>query len=287
MNVYCENALRCGAVIFVYFLPYTVMEIFTEGGLVMFRIKLPGKKNTGQPGTYYDNWSNYYQSNHNMPKRLVERKGRRGLFTRIAVTVLLLVILLVAGEIQLPAGRQVRESVRYLLTAEWNFEPLLQGAVRVASQIVNWDNPMFNNWPYMEVTKNVVSEEFWVPVSGKVVREFGWSEDPLDGLKRFHPGVDINAEPGTPVRAVMDGQVVRVGKDSRLGEYILLNHGSGTYTMYAGIKGILLKEGQWVLAGQEIAEVGEHGDVPGGGLHFELREKDELVNPLNCLHTGR
>lgn len=259
----------------------------------MFRIKWPRKnKNNGNPDNYSDNWSDYYQSYYpNTNRKPVGRKGRRSILARTAVTVLLLVILLAVREMQFPIGRQVRDNVRYLLTAEWNFEPLLQGAVRVASQIVNWDNPVFNSWPNAGPARpvigdNMVSEGFWVPVSGKVVREFGWSKDPLDGLERFHPGVDIQARPGTPVRAVMDGQVIKVGKDTLLGEYILLKHREGNYTMYAGLKSISLKSGQWVTAGQEIGAVGEHSDVPRGGVHFEMRENNELVNPLKRLHMG-
>lgn len=260
----------------------------------MFRIKWPQKKKgTGNSGSNNDYWSNYYQYYYpGMRRPPSTKKSWRRLVARTMVTLLILVILLAIREIQLPVGQQVRNSMRYLLTTEWNFEPLLQGAVRVASQIVNWGNPTFNEWPGAGPSspvssKSMLSEELWVPVSGKVIREFGWSEDPLDGLKRFHPGVDIKAEPGTPVRAVMDGQVVKVDKDARLGEYILLSHGDGCYSMYAGLRNISPKEGQWVLAGQEIAEVGENGDVPGGSLHFELREKNELVDPLSRLHMGK
>ncbi|MTI84805.1 MAG: M23 family peptidase [Firmicutes bacterium] len=255
----------------------------------MFKVKWPrNKKRVNKTDNYQTDWPSYYQSYYpDKQKGPGGKKGRRGLVTRTVVTVCLLALILAVREAPLPVGQQARETVRYLLTAEWNFEPLMQGAVRVASQIVNWDNPMFHNWPNAGPVQPVVAEGMWVPVSGKVVCEFGWSENPIDGLKRFHPGVDIQAEQGTPVRAVMDGQVVLVQEDTRLGKYILINHGGGCYTMYAGLQNILVNKGKWVSAGEEIGEVGVKSDVPQGGLHFEMREKDDLVNPLDRLQMGK
>jgi murein DD-endopeptidase MepM/ murein hydrolase activator NlpD len=255
----------------------------------MLRIKWPRrKKKIDEISNYNDNWSNYYGAYYpGTRRRPAGKKGRRGVFIRTVITVLLLAVLLFIKEVPLPAGQQVRETVRYLLTAEWNFEPVFQSAVRVASQIANWDNPMFNNWPSTGPAQPVVAEGLWVPVSGTVVREFGWSQDPIDGMERFHPGIDIQARPGTPVRAVMEGQVARVDEDTRLGMYILLNHGGGCYTLYAGLVNTLPEEGEWVSAGQEIGEVGEKSDVPQGGLHFEMRERDELVDPLKRLQMGK
>lgn len=253
------------------------------------QIKWPWKKKWKKPAGDYQR--QYYDQYMNAPgATFKKRKGR--ITGRVAVAALLLVILLAAREMQLPLGQQVRDQVRYLLTAEWNFEPLLQGAVRVASQITNWENPMFHSWPSAGPAQpvtgdNVGPEGIWVPVSGKIVREFGFIEDTLDGLERFHPGVDIQAPAGSPVRAVMDGQVSKTGRDDLLGAYILLKHGEENYTMYAGLAAIVLEEGQQVSAGQEIGAVGEKGDVPGGGLHFEMREKGKLIDPLRYLQTGK
>lgn len=242
------------------------------------------KKKTGLSGFKSDHWPANYD--YPGPQRTFpRRKSARRLVLRVSAALVILLVVLAARETELPAGRQVRETVRYLLTAEWNFEPLLQGAVRVASQIINPDDSMIGEWPAATRVSggNVSSEKLWLPVSGKIVRPFGWSEDPADGLKRFHPGIDVQAQVGTPVRAALDGQVARLGESSSLGKYVLLHHGEECYTLYAGLGKIEVETGQWVLAGQQIAAVGEHGDVTGGGLHFELRENGEPVDPLDRL----
>lgn len=264
----------------------------------MIRIRWPWKRRkTSSAINHEDYWYKYYQTQQpGMPKRPYNsRRNKRGLAARITVALVLLLVLVAAREVQLPAGQQVRDNVRHLLTAEWDFRPLMDGAVRVAGQVLNWDNPTFHTWPNPGPTvpvggENISSGEYLLPVSGTVVREYGWNDDPLDGLKRFYPGVYIDAKPGTPVRAVMYGQIVKVDSDKALGDYVLIDHGGEIFSMYAGLQNIIVKVGQWVWAGQDIAEVGEVTSEEGaaaGGLHFELRENGELVDPLSRLQMSR
>jgi Membrane-bound metallopeptidase len=77
-----------------------------------------------------------------------------------------------------------------------------------------------------------------LPVSGKLLRGYGWSTDGLDDMERFHPGIDIAAAPGSPVKAVLPGKVAKIGEDEGLKSFILLDHGEGTYTLYAGLGNI-------------------------------------------------
>lgn len=210
------------------------------------------------------------------------RSRNNSWFWRCMVAVVIFAILLLARELPSPGGEQVRESLRYLLTTEWNYQPVIQKVVQLALQMVNVDQPFpgDTSWGARQTLSPTGEESFQVPVSGKVVRGFGWMEDPLDGLERFHPGIDIAAPVGTPVKAVRDGQVARVGEDPSLGRYLLLDHGDGDYTLYAGLAGIAVTPGQQVAGGQKLGEVGDKGDVAGGGLHFEVREKGRLIDPL-------
>lgn len=218
------------------------------------------------------------------------RKSFRKTFLRFTVALAILALLLALKEIPNPLDTWVRENLRYILTTEWNIQPVLQRAVQVGLQMVNENYPFSGNsgQEFRETLgRGGFAEDFLLPVSGKVVRKFGWFPDPLDGLERFHPGIDIAASSGTPVKAARSGKVVRTGKDPSLGYFILLDHGEGIYTLYAGLAPGKMAPGEAVTAGQVIGRIGESGDVPGGGLHFELREQNKLVDPLIRLKASR
>lgn len=238
---------------------------------------------------YNDDWASYYQSasGHKSTPAYTRRGGRKRFF-RITAVLVILGVLLVARQVPHPVGEQARENLRYLLTAEWDFQPLLDKSVQLAAQMVNWDNPLLHGTPGTSiepVTGPGLSEDgLSVPVSGRVVQEYGWVQSPLDGLERFHSGIDISAPPGEPVAAAMDGRVERISEDAVLGRYILLDHGGGNYTLYGGVTDVAVKEGQEVRAGQVMALVGD-SEVPGGGLHFEVRENGKLVDPLERLRV--
>lgn len=233
-------------------------------------------------------WATYEQ--YARQRAPVPGKPRRGLLQRLAAALCILVLLLALRRAPFAFGEQIREGLRYVLTTEWNVQPVMQKVVQLGLQMVNFDRD-FNGDLIPRASQtlgtNAASADWRLPVSGRVVRGFGWSVDPLDDLERFHPGVDIAAPAGTPVRAAREGRVEKEGKDGALGRYVLLNHGDGCYTLYAGLAAVKVTAGQKVDGGQELGTVGGAGDVPGGGLHFELREKERLVDPLGRLPLPR
>jgi len=107
--------------------------------------------------------------------------------------------------------------------------------------------------------------------------------DPLNGHITGHHAIDYAAQFGTPVRAVGDGIVETAGwNSSGLGNFISIHH-SDTYTTQYGhlssfAKGI--KKGSKVTQGQIIAYVGSTGHSTGPHLHYQIKERGALVNPL-------
>lgn len=217
--------------------------------------------------------------------------GKTGLlrktFYRSMAVIAILVLLLVIRHSSNLLGLNFRENLRYILTTEWRFEPMVQKAVQLGLQMVNGEQEFSGIlMPDVQeaISQNTLTEIFLTPVSGQVVKKYGWSVDPLDGLERFHSGIDICAAPGTSVKAALEGKVARTGKDPALGSYILLSHADNTYTLYGCLQApLLVAEGENVTRGQELGKIGTTGDVPGGGLHFELRKKNKLVDPLSEL----
>ena len=111
-------------------------------------------------------------------------------------------------------------------------------------------------------------------VSGRVTSGFGgrWGS--------FHQGLDIAAPIGTPIRAPLAGTVISSGPASGFGLWVRLRHADGTITVYGHINRSLVKIGQKVSAGQEIAEVGNRGQATGPHLHIEVvTPRGAKINP--------
>lgn len=115
------------------------------------------------------------------------------------------------------------------------------------------------------------------PVWGWVSSRFGWRNG------KFHRGLDIAAPSGRTVVAARSGKVTYAGWGGSYGYIVILSHGDGVTTLYAHASKILVSVGQWVEAGQAIAQVGSTGNSTGPHLHFEVRVNGQPVNPLDVL----
>ena len=114
----------------------------------------------------------------------------------------------------------------------------------------------------------------------KVTSKYGYRTHPVTGEKySFHNGMDISASSGTPILSVYNGVVATVAKTSLAGNYIMINHGSGLYTVYMHCSKIIAKVGQTVKQGDTIALVGSTGRSTAPHLHFSVRLNGEYVNP--------
>lgn len=118
-----------------------------------------------------------------------------------------------------------------------------------------------------------------LPVDGVVSSPFGLRRDPLGEGHRFHEGIDIAASPGSPIRAVAAGRVVFSGWVEGYGNLIAVDHGKGMVTRYAHTEANLVSVGEEVVAGQEIALVGNSGRATGPHLHFEVLRNGRPVDP--------
>ncbi len=109
--------------------------------------------------------------------------------------------------------------------------------------------------------------------------------------RRFHPihrrfkahnGVDYGAPRGTPIRAVGDGRIIKIGRYGGSGKMIVLDHVAGYRTKYLHMsrfkKG--MRRGSKVLQGEIIGYVGATGYATGPHLHFEMSKHRRLMDPL-------
>lgn len=124
-----------------------------------------------------------------------------------------------------------------------------------------------------------------VPANGYISSPYGYRVHPISGSVRFHAGVDIANGAGTPIYAAASGVVEYAGWNGGYGNFIRIDHGNGLTTSYGHIQngGILVRMGQEVVVGQNIARMGTTGSSTGNHLHFEVRQNGATTNPVDYL----
>lgn len=121
------------------------------------------------------------------------------------------------------------------------------------------------------------------PVQGRISSQFGWRMHPILKKRKFHSGIDLAVPSGTSVKAADTGKVIISGWNGGYGNFITIDHGNGISTSYAHNSRLLVKEGEMVLKGQEIAKSGNTGLSTGPHLHFEVRINGAPVDPITYL----
>ncbi|RBG46478.1 M23 family peptidase, partial [Xanthomonas oryzae pv. oryzae] len=112
---------------------------------------------------------------------------------------------------------------------------------------------------------------------------FGGRADPFDGGSAFHKGVDFHANVGDPVMSVADGVVSYAGVRGGYGNVVEVDHGNGYVTRYAHNSRLVVKVGDLVRAGQQVARAGSSGRSTAAHVHFEVWADGRVVNPRKFL----
>lgn len=116
--------------------------------------------------------------------------------------------------------------------------------------------------------------------SGGLSSSYGYRHDPKTGKVKLHGGNDYGAPMGARINAARSGVVSTVGwMPNGYGKYVIIDHGNGIQTLYGHTSEILVKEGQQVTIGQQIAKVGSTGYSTGPHVHFEYRNNGKRLNP--------
>ena len=121
------------------------------------------------------------------------------------------------------------------------------------------------------------------PSYTRISDDYGNRIHPTLGIEKFHNGIDMAAPAGSPILAAADGEVVAAAYSATMGNYIMIDHGSGIYTIYMHASALYVSTGSRVKKGSKIAAVGSTGRSTGAHLHFSVRANGSYVNPWSYL----
>ncbi|MGM9583361.1 MAG: murein hydrolase activator EnvC family protein [Phascolarctobacterium sp.] len=124
---------------------------------------------------------------------------------------------------------------------------------------------------------------FMWPCRGVITSYFGWRTHPIFGTTKYHSGMDIAVDYGTPIYAADSGTVIYSGWLGGYGYAVMIDHGGGLVTLYGHNQALNVYEGQYVAKGTCIAYAGSTGYSTGPHCHFEVRLHGEVTEPLNYL----
>jgi murein hydrolase activator len=122
--------------------------------------------------------------------------------------------------------------------------------------------------------------------AGRLVKSFGRSVNERFGTVTYQKGIEIEADQGTKVSAILPGIVEYDGWVKGLGNVLIVHHGSGFYSLSAHLFKILKPKGSEVAQGETVGLVGDTGNNEKPSLYFELREKGKAVDPTSYFSSA-
>jgi murein DD-endopeptidase MepM/ murein hydrolase activator NlpD len=122
---------------------------------------------------------------------------------------------------------------------------------------------------------------------GFISSYFGRRADPFTGYLAVHKGLDFAGPAGSAVSSVAAGLVTFAGERAGFGQMVEINHGNGLATRYCHNEKLLVKQGDMVSKGQEVALMGSTGHSTGPHLHFEVLKNGTQVDPLRFIGEER
>lgn len=120
-------------------------------------------------------------------------------------------------------------------------------------------------------------------LSAPITSPFGWRTHPIFGTQRFHSGVDLGVDIGTPLTAILPGTVEAAEWMGGYGYAVLIDHGGGVESLFGHCSQLFVVPGQTVSAGMLVAASGNTGYSNGPHVHVEVRMNGSPVDPLPLL----
>jgi len=136
------------------------------------------------------------------------------------------------------------------------------------------------------IIHNLRTTPLGYPTTGRITSGFGLRRNPVTGRIEFHLGIDIANRWGTPVRAPADGKVIKAGWCGLMGKCIVIKHNSDFSTRYGHLAKLLVRKGDFVERGQIVGMMGNSGRSTGPHLHYTIKYKTKIVNPISYVEVS-
>ena len=159
---------------------------------------------------------------------------------------------------------------------------------RAEAEINNTGSPLTP--AAMELSSNFASNKGslpWPLEKGIITERYGIQTNKhIAGVETKNNGINFHTDEGQSVRVVFDGTVSRIFFIKGKGKAILVNHGS-YFTVYSGLKDVVVKVGEKVISKQKIGTVVTSELEGETELHFEIWKGKETQNPLKWLYKAK
>ncbi len=147
------------------------------------------------------------------------------------------------------------------------------------------DNKLIGKARSLDTTYDFFKDKFIFPLDKYIITGVYGSQRILNGKPRQpHYGIDFHAPEGTPVKAMMDGEVTLAENDMYFtGGTLIFDHGHGISTLFMHMKDINVKVGQKVKKGEIVGTLGQSGRATGPHLDIRLNWFNVKLDPITIL----
>ena len=149
------------------------------------------------------------------------------------------------------------------------------------------------NTVYTGGGNTVASGEWQYPFKNGYTKtsDFGWRRHPISGTDKYHTGVDLVGTGSKHIYPINNGTVVTSACDTNgYGNYVVVNHGNGYWSLYAHMKTVYVKLGQEVTKDTILGVEGSTGASTGSHLHLEVRKggnsSSNTIDPIPFLNSN-
>ena len=177
--------------------------------------------------------------------------------------------------------RELDEQIRLQAEKDANAAPIAQRENNAGSSRIKTfgeDKPvttaMADDSPFGRLVKKLP-----LPVNGRIIEQYGEHIVADAGVKIMHKGIKISPESTTQAKAVADGRVVFADNVKNFNNLVIIDHGSSYYTVYGNMDTLLVESGKKVRQGDILGDIIVDRAVEAPYLYFELRKKEQALNP--------